>query len=142
MSDILGMTATEAALSRENSRLRAMLKSYQYAEKGYSAAFDPNVMQVKVFTPQLNIAVETKLKDDGMGYHVIANAYSGLRTAYYVDRTALMRLSNWAIADMMKQQLESVTCALVAAVTKENGLPNFAMNLDESDSAAQNETKP
>lgn len=135
MSDILGMTATEFVLFQENKRLKAMNEYLQMAAGPaniYAAHLEPQEMKVRAFTRQLNIAVQTYVKDDGYGYHVIANAYSGLHTAYYVDRLALAKLNDWSIADVMKRQLEQVTMGLVAALTKEKGLPTLAQNLDHS----------
>ena len=137
MSDILGMTATEFVLYQENQRLAAenrYLKENAGPGNIFSAAVEPQVMQVRTCTETMQAVVRTYCRDDGYGYHVIAQAYSGLHVAYYVDRLALARLSDWAVADMMKQQLEQVTRALVEAV-KEKGLPRLLDNLNNSPSA-------
>jgi hypothetical protein len=139
VSDILGMTATEFVLFQENARLKAeneWLKSNAGPSNIYSASVLPTVMKLRSFTPQLNIAVQTYCRDDGYGYHVIGEAHSGLRVAYYTDRTALTRLSDWAIGDMMKQQLEQVTRALIEALRKDKGLPMLVQNLDHSQPSA------
>jgi hypothetical protein len=80
--------------------------------------------------------VRTYCRDDGYGYHVIGQTYSGLHTAYYVDRLALARCNDWTLGDMLKKQLEQVTRALVATLT-EKGMPTLAMNLDELPSQAK-----
>jgi hypothetical protein len=135
MSDVLGMTATEFVLFQENRRLRAeneYLKANAGPENIYSASTLPTVIKMRTCTPQLNVAVSTYCRDDGYGYHVIGETYSGLHVAYYVDRLALARLSDWAVADMMKQQLQQVTRALIEAVRKDKGLPTLVQNLDET----------
>lgn len=135
MSDVLGMTATEFVLARENQRLKAenkFLKEHAGPQNICSAAAEPQVMPLRSVQPQLNIAVQTYCRDDGYGYHVIGKAYSGLHVAYYVDRHALLRLNEWSLGDMMKEQLESVTRALIQTIIDNKGLPTLAMNLDES----------
>lgn len=134
MSDILGMTATEFALFQENRRLKAeneYLKAHAGPQNIFSVAVEPQVMKMRDTTMQLNIAVQTYCRDDGYGYHVIGQTYSGLKVAYYVDRTALARCNDWSLGEMLKQQLEQVTRALVATLT-EKGMPTLAFNLDES----------
>jgi hypothetical protein len=133
MSDVLGMTATEFVLYQENQRLAAenrFLKANAGPDNIYSAAVEPQVMQIRSIQPQLNIAVQTYCRDDGYGYHVIGKTHSGLHTAYYVDRLALSRLTNWALADMLKHQLETVTRSLIEAVRGEHGMPTVFQNLD------------
>ena len=135
MSDVLGMTATEFVLFQENARLKAenhYLKEISVPQSIPSAAVEPQVRKMRVCHPQMNVAVQTYCRDDGYGYHIIGQSYSGLHVAYYTDRLALARLSDWAIADMMKKQIEQVTRALIAAVTEKSGLPTLAFNLDES----------
>jgi regulator of replication initiation timing len=139
VSDVLGMTPTEFVLYQENRRLKAEnehLKSHAGPENIFSAAVEPSVQKMRDISQQLNIAVRTYCRDDGYGYHVIGQSYSGLSVAYYTDRTALMRLSDWAIADMMKQQLEMVTRALIENLHRDKGLPTIVQNLDESPSSA------
>jgi hypothetical protein len=141
MSDVLGMTATEFVLFQENARLKAenkYLKEHAGPENIFSAASEPQVMKMRSCAQQLNVAVRTYCRDDGYGYHVIGQAHSGLHVAYYVDRLALARLSDWALGDMLKQQLEQVTRALVAALT-EKGMPTLAYNLDESPQSTSSE---
>lgn len=136
MSDVLGMTATEYALSQRCARLEAeneSLKAMRGPDNIYAASSLPTVTQMRVCTQQLNVAVRTYCRDDGYGYHVIGEAYSGLHVAYYVDRTALARMSNWAMADMMKQQLEQVTKALIQSLIDQDGVPSAKLhNLDHS----------
>jgi len=139
MSDVLGMTATEFVLFQDNRRLKAentFLKEHCGPDNVYSAAAPPQIMKMRVCREQLNVAVRTYCRDDGYGYHVIGQTHSGLHTAYYVDRTALARLNNWALGDMLKTQLETVTRALVQALT-EKGMPTLAWNIDESPSSAE-----
>ena len=73
MSDVLGMTATEFVLARENQRLMAenkFLKEHAGPQNIYSAATEPQVIPLRSVQPQLNIAVQTYCRDDGYGYHV------------------------------------------------------------------------
>lgn len=135
MSDVLGMTATEFVLYQENQRLKAeneYLKANAGPDNIYSASVLPTVTKMRTCTQQLNVAVRTYCRDDGYGYHVIGEAHSGLHVAYYVDRMALRRLNDWSLGDMMKQQLEQVTRALIHTITENKGLPTLAMNLDHS----------
>ncbi len=137
MSDVLGMTATEFVLFQENQRLAAenrFLKENAGPGNIYSAAVEPQVMQLRSIQPQLNIAVQTYCRDDGYGYHAsTGKTHSGLHVAYYTDRLALMRLSNWALGDMMKEQLEQVTRALIEALRGEHGMPSALLqNLNHS----------
>lgn len=137
------MTATEFVLFQENARLKAenrFLKENAGPGNIYSASVEPQTMQLRVCTEQLNVAVRSYCRDDGYGYHVIGQAHSGLHVAYYVDRLALACLNDWALADMMKQQLEQVTRALIEATRRDKGMPTLLHNLDES--PVREEEKP
>lgn len=132
MSDILGMSASEYALTMENARLRQEIRYLKETAgvPAYSVCAPPEELLVCQMPHQLLLASQSYVRDDGIGYHCKAKTYSGLHVGYYLDRTTMLRMGPWQFADLFKAQLEDVSRGLIEALKRDVGLPTLLQNLD------------